>query len=95
MGVHGTAAAQLNLINPAHPPPTHHRRSFMVVVEERKHLPALKQFLKLYSVRAWRWCWCCRRCRCCFCCCCTSRLPSSMSLAPALLCPPPHLHITG
>lgn len=27
-------------------------RAFMSVVEERKHLPALKQFLKLYSVSA-------------------------------------------
>lgn len=27
----------------------------MTVVEERKHLPALKQFLKLYSVSAWTW----------------------------------------
>lgn len=26
----------------------------MSVVEERKHLPALKQFLKLYSVSTWR-----------------------------------------
>ena len=25
---------------------------FMAVVEERRHLPALKQFLKLYSVSA-------------------------------------------
>lgn len=31
--------------------------SFMTVVEERRHLPALKQFLKLYSVRAgWHGC---------------------------------------
>ncbi len=30
-------------------------RVFMTVVEERKHLPALKQFLKLYSVSTWTW----------------------------------------
>ena len=34
------------------PVPWRPRSVFMSVVEERKHLPALKQFLKLYSVRA-------------------------------------------
>ena len=53
---HGVSAmfAPMPSFNPKRRALSSQLRSFLSVVEERKHLPALKQFLKLYTVGG-RW----------------------------------------